>query len=237
MIAAMLRIKNEARWIRAAVASILPVCERVFVLDDHSSDGSGEICRSFGEKVVVIPSPFEGIDETRDKNLLLSEVTRCAPQWCLCIDGDEILEPSGPDHLLAAISHASCQCYSMRIVYLWNRPDAMRVDGVYGRFWRPSLFRPQAGLWFRTTSYGGHFHCGNVPADLLHSSATLPARLYHLGYMCREDRLKKYYWYNRIDPGNEDEDCYRHMIQGDLPEVPAHLALKHAGPLKIARLS
>jgi hypothetical protein len=61
-------------------------------------------------------------------------------------------------------------------------------------------------------------------------------RLYHLGYMCPEDRLRKYQWYNTIDPENESEDRYRHMVQGDIPEVPAHLKLKHAGPLRLVRL-
>ena len=40
-----MRVKNEARWIRRALESILPICERVAVVfDDHSSDETPEIC-------------------------------------------------------------------------------------------------------------------------------------------------------------------------------------------------
>jgi hypothetical protein len=54
--------------------------------------------------------------------------------------------------------------------------------------------------------------------------------------MRRSDRLMKYRWYNTTDPNNEREDCYRHMVQGDLPEVPAYLKLKRAGPLRLERI-
>ena len=108
MIAGMLRIKNEARWIRAVVASMFPVCERVVILDDHSEDDTVEICRSFGERVRVVESPFTGIDESRDKNHLLSEVRKLDPEWCLAIDGDEILEPAADRKISAAIGSKGC---------------------------------------------------------------------------------------------------------------------------------
>jgi hypothetical protein len=56
----------------------------------------------------------------------------------------------------------------------------------------------------------------------------------HYGYLCKEDRLRKYEMLNRVDPGNEAEDCYRHIVQGDVPEVPASAVLRHAGPLQLA---
>jgi glycosyltransferase involved in cell wall biosynthesis len=236
MIVGMLRIKNEARWIRASLSSISPLCDRIVVLDDHSDDGTMELCRSFGEPVTVLASPFQGLDEHRDKNYLLTEVMKFNPQWCLCIDGDEILEPSAPERIKTELKHSSHSCYSLQVIFLWNAPDTIRIDGVYGRFWRPSLFRALPDAAFRPTRFGGHFHCGNVPAGLTGSAGTMTGRLFHVGYMCRADRLRKYEWYNRIDPDDEDEDCYRHMVQGDIPEVPAHLRLKHAGPLTLAPL-
>ena len=89
---------------------------------------------------------------------------------------------------------------------------------------------------FPVTGNGGQFHCGNTPAGFHACPAVSEARLFHLGYMRRSDRLMKYRWYNSTDPNNEGEDRYRHMVQGDLPEVPAHLKLKHAGPLRLERI-
>ena len=235
-ITGMLRVKNEARWIRTVVSSILPLCAQVVVLDDHSDDDTAEICGAFSEQVTVLPTPFEGLDESRDKNYLLSEVMKLDPDWCLCIDGDEILDPAAPSLIRAELENPRAACYSLRIVFLWDAPNMMRTDGVYGRFFRPSLFRAGTGLTYPATPDGGHFHCGNAPVEIRGGAPHLDARILHLGYMSREDRVRKYRWYNETDPGNEAEDCYRHMVQGDLPEVPAEATLKHAGPLTLNRL-
>ena len=39
----IMRVKNEARWIDRVLASILPLCERVLVMDDGSTDGTDEL--------------------------------------------------------------------------------------------------------------------------------------------------------------------------------------------------
>jgi hypothetical protein len=51
MIIGLLRIKNEARWIARVVRSIQPVCGRILIFDDHSTDGTPEICESLGCRV------------------------------------------------------------------------------------------------------------------------------------------------------------------------------------------
>ena len=67
-------------------------------------------------------------------------------------------------------------------------------------------------------------------------------RLNHLGYRDRDDRLRKWEYYNRLDGKNPTEGydpqypergAYPHMIQGDVPEVPADAFLMHAWPLKL----
>jgi hypothetical protein len=62
------------------------------------------------------------------------------------------------------------------------------------------------------------------------------APLWHLGYNDLEDRVRKYAWYNQMDPNNQPEDCYRHMVQGDITEIPADAVLRHAGPLRLQML-
>jgi glycosyltransferase involved in cell wall biosynthesis len=46
MIIGLLRIKNEARWIERVVRSIQPVCGRNLIFDDHSTEGTPEVCVS-----------------------------------------------------------------------------------------------------------------------------------------------------------------------------------------------
>jgi hypothetical protein len=181
--------------------------------------------------VKVFRSPFTGLDEARDKNYLLGKITEVNPEWVLWIDGDEILERSGPAKLIqAAQSGRGVAAYFLRIAYVWDDPQHIRVDGIYGRFMRASFFRlkgqPVQRLHFPASGAGGNFHCGNVPRGLVGPWRELNVRLKHFGYMTSEQRRAKYTWYTTIDPNNAAEDHYRHLAD----MTGARLA---PGPLKI----
>ena len=265
----MLRIKNEGRWIREVIAAALPLCERVFVLDDHSTDATDEICERMGPKVTVIRSAFEGFDESRDREYLLGRVMNGvsdvhlrgderSPFWALAIDGDELLDPAGVAAIRETLADTRHHAFKLPIRYLWNADltrvmdgvydeakhgssvghRSVRMDGVYQTFARPSIFRlMNRNFRFQRTPFGNgaNFHCSSIPQELLHAAHVLipGAPLWHLGYNDRADRVRKYEWYNRLDPHNESEDSYRHMVQGDVPEIPAEAVLKHAGPLRL----
>lgn len=231
MIVGMLRIKNEARWIDEVLKSIKPICDRIYVLDDHSTDATPEICRENG--AVVIESPFTGLDEARDKDYLLDLIAKANPAgtWVLCIDGDEVLEPSGPEKIRRLIEAPDAHGYEFRIRYLWNSRSLVRIDGVYGRFSRPSMFRLLRGMTFKKTGNGGNFHCSNVPTQIIGKTRRASVDLLHLGYMNPEDRKAKYRWYNQKDPGNKAEDFYRHMVIGDLFPIDSRFA--YGGPLRL----
>jgi GT2 family glycosyltransferase len=210
-----MRVKNEAEHIREAIESVLPLCERVVLFDDHSTDATVDIARSFGERCSIMSSPFEGLDEARDKNHVLEHLIRLDPDWVLWIDGDEVLERMGPAVLRAAAHLASKASYSLRVAYLWDDAAQVRVDGIYGNFSRPSFFRLRGhgshGIRFRATGAGANFHCGNVPTGLSGSRGALSVRLKHYGYLTSEQRLQKYLFYTSRDPNNHSEDEYRHI--------------------------
>jgi glycosyltransferase involved in cell wall biosynthesis len=257
----MLRIKNESRWIREVIAAALPLCERIFILDDHSTDATDEICEGMGDRITVIRSEFEGFDESRDREYLLGRVMNGvsdvhlrgderSPFWALAIDGDELLDTAGMEAIRETLADTRHHAFKLPIRYLWNSDLSLvntpgqrivRMDGVYQYFARPSIFRlMNRNFRFQRTPFGNgaNFHCSSIPQELLHASHQLipSAPLWHLGYNDREDRLRKYAWYNRLDPNNESEDSYRHMVQGDVPEIPADAVLKHAGPLRLEML-
>jgi glycosyltransferase involved in cell wall biosynthesis len=246
-IAAMLRVKNEERWIGRVLRSIYRLCERVVILDDHSTDNtvgecyrvSDEVNRDFQRcGITVTSSPFSDLNETRDKNFLYGLTLSLAkPDWVLCIDGDEELEPGGYHKLQALTLNTAHNCYSLRVLYLWDDPYIVRMDGVYARFHRPSFFKALPGLQFQSTSYGGNFHCGNVPKQLLWNHAKADVNLLHYGYMDAKTRKAKFEFYNRVDPGNRAEDGYRHITQGDPGGADANERLLHAGPLQLVPLS
>lgn len=231
----LLRVKNEARWIARVVRSILPICREVLVLDDHSTDGTPEICEAQGCR--VYRSEFDSIHEARDKDVLLAHTWELGAQlgdYCLMIDGDEMLVEDDTPALLNAMERGF-PCCSLHIVYLWDRENQVRVDRWYREFRRPSLFQLTArDLTFQRTKFGGNFHCSSAPAQLLNLIVNIRVRLLHFGYLHREDRVRKYHWYNQVDPNNKIEDGYRHMVIGDL--FPASSRFYHAGPLELQPL-
>jgi glycosyltransferase involved in cell wall biosynthesis len=233
-IAAMMRVRNEARWISEVLGSIHPITREILVLDDHSTDATPALCATAGATVIHSPFAEADKDEARDKNFLL-EVVRAtvAPDYVLAIDGDEIIEPAAAAKL-PGMFNTDRAFYTMKVKYLWNDRQHVRMDGVYARFERASAFslvRQPAGVKFRSTGYGANFHCGNVPAGLVGNAYSTGLALLHLGYMHQEDRLRKYAWYNQIDPNNGYEDRYRHMVVGDV--FPAESKFLHGGPLKV----
>lgn len=232
----MLRIRNEARWIAEVLHSALELCDHAFVMDDRSTDGTPEICAAI-DRVTVLHSKFTGLDEARDKDWLLGQVRSSNPDWVLCIDGDEALAPGAAARMRQHVAAGANSVYALRVLYLWDRPTQVRIDGVYGDFYRPRLFRMQDGpLSFRRSGFGGNFHCSNVPDQLYRFQVRSDAALLHYGYMHMTDRVRKFAWYNAMDPDNDAEDRYRHVVQGDPIGPPADQKLTHAGPLRLEQL-
>lgn len=235
MIHGMLRVKNEARWIDRVVKSIQPICDTITVLDDHSGDGTPDICRKLG--CTVIDSTSNEIHEAKDKDFLLGKVWESGASigdHCLMIDGDEMLHQADIPELKRAVDREVI-CGNMHIVYLWDREDQVRVDRWYREFRRPSIFRlTERNLTFFRTQFGGSLHCSSAPASLLTRQTQLSVRLLHFGYLHREDRIRKYHWYNQVDPNNAMEDQYRHMVCGDI--FPATSVFRWAGPLEVRPL-
>jgi glycosyltransferase involved in cell wall biosynthesis len=230
-IIAALRIRNEGRWITACLESLKPLCSTIIVMDDGSTDDTRERCARAGAE--VWPSPFAGLDEHRDKNWLLSKVAPHKPDWVFLVDGDEALDSDGPDQIRESITKGGADHLMFQVMYLWNRVDTVRQDGVYARFWTPRLYRWGANIGFTPTNYAKHnLHC-MVDQEYRRVGRMCPAKLWHLGYLFAEDRVKKYTWQNGVDPNNSSEGYYMHMAQGDLPEIPADATLTHAGPLRL----
>jgi glycosyltransferase involved in cell wall biosynthesis len=212
-----MRIKNESQWIRESLESQLAVCDKVLVFDDSSTDDTRDIVRSFGERCVLMESPFQGLDEARDKNYILEHLVIANPEWVIWVDGDEVLERNAPTVLRAALTDPGIGAATLRVLYFWNDRDHVRTDGVYADFHRTTLFRVRdqdtARFRFVSEGTGPNFHCGTYPQGIRGGVPILATCIKHYGYLTPEQRQAKFEWYNKIDPNNQSEDCYRHVIE------------------------
>jgi glycosyltransferase involved in cell wall biosynthesis len=183
-------------------------------------------------------NPDVRVNELRDKNYLWYAVK----SWfrfdhVLCIDGDEILSrrlvASIPDAWVAFREPEGPDWFSIPFVYCWDREDQQRIDGIYGgpnphagkRLNFPRFFTT---LHMSSQSYFesrfdwammGGFHCGSIPQEGFVRADGSPPRkamlhgaMIHLGYLDQVERERKFEFYNRIDPGNEFEGYYKHII-------------------------
>jgi hypothetical protein len=253
-VAVMMRVKNEGRWLKRVIDSVRPLCgKNLFIMEDGSTDDTVAVIQQAmaedGGYWFTSPFAGQGLNEQRDKNWLLGEVKKlCSPDWVLMPDGDEELEPGGCDKIRRALeSHPPVDGFSLRVLNLWNSVDTVRFDGVYGKMARQSLFRANSNLEFEPCYPGGNenhvvLHVSNAPGLGGPRLAPLNVFLLHYGYLHREDRVRKFDWITKLDPGNEAEGGYLHMIQGDGDRgrlgmaVPADIKLKHAGPLLLQKL-
>ncbi len=78
---------NNARTIERSLQSLQNLATRVVIADSGSTDGTIELCQSYGAE--VIPRDWPG--HARQKQFLLDQ---CADHtWAMLIDSDESLEP------------------------------------------------------------------------------------------------------------------------------------------------
>jgi len=190
----------------------------------------------------IVLSPFrtavnelEEVSEIRDKNILWWYVkARVKFKHVLCLDGDEMLSNAllrNFDKVIGMLEDG-IDILHFPFVYLWNSETTRRVDAVYGRFEVPRMFTiarvDPFDVFEMFFEWHGHrqgrrvlggFHCGSIPRQHFLPEGREPkasrfeSPIVHFGYLYAEDRQKKFEFYNRIDPGNQFEGEYRHIIE------------------------
>jgi glycosyltransferase involved in cell wall biosynthesis len=156
--------KNEAHNIEDCLASV-QWADELIVVDSGSIDGTVDIARRMGAKVISTPDwPGFGAQ----KNRALSQAT-C--DWVLSIDADERVTPALAQEMRQAIQTSAPQAFSSpRLTYFLGQP--VRHCGWYPDT-SPRLFRRGRG---RFSSHLVHEHLilddpvSPLRHDLLHNS-------------------------------------------------------------------
>jgi glycosyltransferase involved in cell wall biosynthesis len=132
-ISAYILTYNEAEKIEAAVSSVL-WADEVVVVDSFSIDGTADIAKSLGARVVEIP--FNGFGDLRNRAL-----AACNYDWIFSLDADERCTEDVRDEILAILAGPETHdVYRVpRRSYMMGR--WIRGSGWYPNFRQPQLFR------------------------------------------------------------------------------------------------
>jgi glycosyltransferase involved in cell wall biosynthesis len=177
LLSAYIITKNEAAHIREVLVSLRGVDE-IVVVDSGSTDGTADIARESGARVIV--QPWLGF--ARQKDFALRQ---CSHEWVVNLDGDEILSPGAVERIRKVIASGAAMGYRIR------RDDEFMGLSMGGSHCRPFLrvYRRTAARWDLQRTVHEHIevpgHHPVIPGVIIHHKGydTVP------GYM---DKLNRY---------------------------------------------
>ena len=139
---------NEAEKIADAVNSVL-WADEVIVADSNSTDGTDQIARALGARVIQIP--FEGFGRLRNQVI---EV--CTHDWIFSLDADERCTPEVRAEVLSLLAEQPAHdAYLVpRRNYFMGR--WIKHSGWYPNFRQPQLFRKGAMRYMELSVHEGY---------------------------------------------------------------------------------
>ena len=123
---------NEADKIKDCINSVL-WADEIILADSNSSDGTAEIAKELGAKVVNIP--FNGFGSLRNQ-----AITYCKGKWILSLDSDERCTREVRDEILKLIHNAPLEIYRIPRIYFFMG-KWINYSGWYPNFRQPQLFK------------------------------------------------------------------------------------------------
>jgi glycosyltransferase involved in cell wall biosynthesis len=136
-ISVIVPVRNEARNLPRCLESLAGVAE-VYVIDSQSTDGTVEIAKSHGAKVVQ----FHYAGGWPKKRQWAMDTLPLACDWILLLDADEVLTPELIEEIRRAMQNPQLNGYSIRLQMYFLGRVLRHCDAS---FWKLSLFRKGRG--------------------------------------------------------------------------------------------
>ena len=202
---ALLEFRDEADELPGYLANVAPQVDGIVALDHGSIDGSAELIRREPKLVQLLSRPRSSPRHAGMHHRILTEAgVSLGADWLIGIDADERLERSFARKVRARIAEDQLgehDAYALPICELWDRRDTFRVDGIWGRKARTTLFRSSED--HRLVDKPLHAQWGASVSELpLDEHPQIDVRIYHLGMLTREDRAARQARFRRLDPDN-----------------------------------
>jgi glycosyltransferase involved in cell wall biosynthesis len=140
MLSALVVARNEERQL-AACLETLRFADEIVVALDRTTDGSAEIARRFGARVVEGAWPLEGDRRS-------AAVAQCRGDWIVEVDADERATPALAAEIRAAIAGAGDVYFLIPIANHVGGKLIRHGWGAYnGAAARAALYRPGGKRW------------------------------------------------------------------------------------------
>lgn len=201
---AIMQVRNEqGRYLEAVLSELSGFVDELVIVDDASTDGTYELCRSFDKVVKLVrldTSLFRSEWQLRER--LWQEAIATEPDWILSVDADEIYEQRAVKAIRELINQDRYDWVAFRMYDFWGSLSHYREDEWWNLHKRHTmtLIRYLPGYHYYYPQWEHH-----VPRLPL-TAAALPGvctefRVKHLGWAGSEaDRREKYERYKQIDP-------------------------------------
>lgn len=121
----LIPVYNGRRWLAAAIQSALGQTwdhTEVIVLDDGSTDGSGEVARAFGGTIRFESQPNGGQNVSRNRLTALS-----SGEWLAYLDADDELAPDAVERKMVHADRADAVYGSMELRH-YRRDDVVSTQ-------------------------------------------------------------------------------------------------------------
>lgn len=200
---ALVAFRDEMRFLPGLFENLAGQVDGVVALDDQSTDGSRRFVESqplLCELLVVEPGAQEELEDGRNHRALTEAAWEHGADWLFGIDADERVESGFRRRADTEIRRAEAAGHAALWVpfrELWDAPNLVRVDGIWGGKRKACLFQSDRGHRFDDRRLHAIW-APWPPPDGEYPEADL--RLYHLRMIDPSDRHARVERYLRLDP-------------------------------------
>jgi glycosyltransferase involved in cell wall biosynthesis len=152
---------NEAEKIRDCINSVL-WADEIILADSHSTDGTSEIARELGAKVIHIP--FNGYGNLRNE-----AISHCNCEWIFSLDSDERCTTEVRDEILKLIHNSTLDIYKVpRKNFFMGK--WIKYSGWYPNYRQPQLFKNGKMSYSSDSVHEGYLSHSNKPIGILNNA-------------------------------------------------------------------
>jgi hypothetical protein len=205
------------RYLENTLKEFKRLCDETIIVLNNAGEKERKLVEKYGFHIKEDNREW-GLNQHRIKQELMKDVEKLNPDWCICLDMDEVFKETVTRELIESYFDKSRAFY----VYVCNL-----IDEGWNRQW--SFYNVRIWKWDKDVLnyFGEEFyrfeskplHCGLAPRWAYLHGSYAPFVLYHYGLKEAKDRERKVERYNKYDPESKyKDDSYYSFLRNSKSE-------------------